>query len=64
MDIIKKTNELEVHIEEKVIKLKGHQDRDVFSLYTESVETYPFSSKKEKTLILEKIKNRLDIVLR
>ena len=64
MEIIKKTNELEIHYPEKVIKLRGHQDTDDFSLFTESLETNPSLSQKEKEELRTVLRNRSDIIVR
>lgn len=64
MEIIKKVNELEIHFPEKVIKLSGHQDKDAFSLFTESLETNQSLSKKEKEDIISELHIRSDIVIR
>ena len=64
MEIIKSRNELEIHFSEKVVKLRGHKDRDAFSLYTESLETSPSLSPKDREELLEELKRRDDIVIR
>lgn len=64
MKIVKKANELEIHFDEKVVKLRGHQDKDAFSLFTESLETNKLLSQKERESILSELHNRNDIVVR
>lgn len=64
MEIIKRRNELEIHFSDKVVKFRGHQDRDAFSLYTESLETSPSLSPKDREELLEELKRRDDIVIR
>lgn len=64
MNIIKKSNELEVQINDKVVKFQGHQDWDAFSVYTESFETCSSLSNQEREEILQELKIRNDIVMR
>lgn len=64
MEIVKKLNELEIHFEEKVSKLRGHQDKDAFILFTENLETNTSLSQKEKETVLSELHNRSDIVIR
>lgn len=64
MEIIKKRNELEIYFSDKVVKLRGHQDRDAFSLYTESFETNPSLSPKNREELLAELKTRNDIIIR
>lgn len=63
MDIFKKKDELEVRFPNKVVKLRGHQDDDVFTVFTESMETHPCLSDKEKKDIQSEIRKRDDIVV-
>lgn len=37
MVIKKKINELEIHYLDKVVKLRGHQDEDVFTVFEEDL---------------------------
>lgn len=64
MELIKHQNELEVHLEDKIVRLKGHKDKDAFSLFTESLETYPSLSEFEIKGIKEELQRRDDIVIR
>lgn len=64
MEIKKKTNELEIHFDDKVVKLRGHQDDDAFSLFTESLETCGSMSNEDKENFLQELKKRKDVVIR
>lgn len=63
MDFKKENKELEVHLPNKVVKLRGHQDDDVFTVFTESIETHPCLSDNEKKNIQSEVRKRNDIVV-
>lgn len=63
MELIKKKDKLEVHLDEKVVHIKGHQDSDVFTVFTESVETHPSLTNSDIKKLKEEIKKREDIVI-
>lgn len=63
MDFKKEKNELEVCLPNKVVKIKGHQDDDVFTVFTESLETHPCLSDNEKKEIHSEIRKKNDIVV-
>ena len=64
MELIKHQNELEVHLENKIVKLNGHQDKDGFSLFIESLETNPTLSPEDRKDIREEVRKRDDIIIR
>lgn len=64
MDIFKKKDELEVRFPNKVVKLRGHQDSDAFTVFTESVDAHPSLSDNDIKLLVEEFKQRGDIVIR
>lgn len=64
MKIVKKPNELELHFHEKVVKLRGHQDNDAFSLFTEDFETNPTMSQTDRQALLAELQKRKDIIIR
>lgn len=46
-----KTDELDVKISEKIVKVKCHQDSDYLRVFTESIEARSDLSEKEKNVI-------------
>ncbi len=54
---------LEISLPDKVVKLKGHQDKDAFRVYTESLETHPNLTDKDKELIRDKISKDPNIIV-
>ena len=64
MKIEKRTNELVIHFLEKVVKLRGHQDNDAFSLFIEDFETCTSMSQTEKEALLNELQKRKDIIIR
>ena len=63
MKIVKRKNELVVCFPEKVVKLKGHQDNDFFTLFTESLELNSSLSEKDKKLLIAELQKEKDIVI-
>ena len=43
-----KSNELEIDLSNKIVKLRGHLDEGVFRVFTESLEKHPLLSSQEK----------------
>jgi hypothetical protein len=64
MEIKKKINELEIHYLYKVVKLRGHQDDDVFTVFEEDWASKTFLTKYEKKTIEEEFEKRGDIIIR
>lgn len=64
MEIKKKINELEIHYLYKVVKLRGHQDDDVFTVFEEDWVSKTFLTKYEKKTIEEVFEKRGDIIIR
>lgn len=64
MEFKKKRNELEVRLPNKVVRLKGHQDDDAFTIFTESLVTHPALSESEIKAIISETRKREDIVVR
>lgn len=64
MELKKKKNELEVRLPTKVVNLKGHQDSDDFTVFTESLISHPYLSDGEIQAIISEIRKRHDIVVR
>lgn len=64
MVIIKKLNELEIHILDKVVNLRGHQDDDVFTVFEEDWASKTFLTKNEKRAIEDEFVERGDIIIR
>ena len=40
-----------IQLPNKVVKLKGHQDQDGFRVFSESIESHPTISQKEREII-------------
>lgn len=64
MVIKKKTNELEIHYLDKVVKLRGHQDEDAFTVFEEDWVSKTFLTKNERRTIEDEFGERGDIVIR
>lgn len=64
MEIIKRRNGLEVHLPNKVVNLRGHQDSDVYTVFTESVYTHPSLNDYDIKILNEEFRRRGDIVIR
>lgn len=50
-----KTDELEVKISEKIVKVKCHQDSDYLRVFTESIDARSDLSEKEKNDIRKEL---------
>lgn len=64
MNIRKKINELEIHYLDKVVKLRGHQDEDAFTVFEEDWASKTFLTKNEKRAIEDEFDERGDIIIR
>ena len=64
MVIKKKTNELEIHYLDKVVKLRGHQDDDAFTVFEEDWVSKTFFTKNERRAIEDEFDERGDIIIR
>ena len=62
-NFVKKGKGVEVKLPDKVAFLKGHQDDDVFTIFTESLETHPLLSEKEIKDIYTEVNKRHDLVI-
>ena len=63
MEFEKKNKGLMVHLQDKTVTIRGHQDDDVYTVFTESLETHPSLSESEMGEIKSEIKKRGDIVV-
>ena len=63
MDIEKKRNELKVTLEDKVVCLAGHDDIEVFTIYTEVFDTHPHLSDNDRMALRDEFKKRGDIII-
>lgn len=64
MEIIKRRNGLEVHFLNKVVNLRGHQDGDVYTVFTESVNIHPFLNDYVIEMLNEEFRRKGNIVIR
>ena len=64
MVTLRNKNELEIQLPNKVVKLKGHQDSDAFTVFTESLLTHPALTEDVKEIIISEISKRHDIIIR
>lgn len=58
-----KNNEIEISLEDKVVKLRGHQDDDVYRIFTESLESHPELSSRDKEKIKKLVEANPDIII-
>lgn len=58
-----KTDELEVIINEKIVKVKCHQDSDYLRVFTESIDARSDLSEKEKNEIKSTLLQDSNIVI-
>jgi len=63
MEIKKRKDKLIVSFDDKVVTLRGHQDRGYFTVFTESVATHPSLSDSDREKLKEELKRREDIVI-
>lgn len=64
MVIKKKINKLEIHYLDKVVKLRGHQDEDAFTVFEEDWVSKTFLTKNERRAIEDEFEERGDIIIR
>ena len=57
-----KGNQMNIHLEDKVVSVKGHLDEDAYRIFSESFETSSLTS-EEQDRIREAVKGRKDIVI-
>lgn len=63
MNIRKKINELEIHYLNKVVKLRGHQDEDVFTVFEEDWVSKTFLTESDRKAMIQEFEERGDIVI-
>lgn len=63
MNIRKKINELEIHYLDKVVKLRGHQDEDVFTVFEEDWASKTFLTESDRKAMIREFEERDDIVI-
>ena len=63
MDIRKKIHELEIHDLDKVVKLRGHQDDNVFAVFEEDWVSKTFFTESDRKAIINEFEERGDIVI-
>lgn len=63
MNIRKKINELEIHYLDKVVKLRGHQDEDVFTVFEEDWVSKTFLTESDRKAMIQEFEERGDIVI-
>ena len=63
MVIKKKINELEIHYLDKVIKLNGHQDDDVFTVFEEDWVSKTSLTESDRKAMIHEFEERGDIII-
>lgn len=63
MDILKKTNELEIHYLDKVVKLRGHQDDDVFAAFEKDGVSKISLTESDRKAMIREFEKRGDIII-
>lgn len=56
-------HELELPLNNKVVKLRGHLDEDYFRVFTESLETHPNLSQGERERVREILSHEPNIII-
>lgn len=59
---IKKGKMMEIHLDEKVVIVKGHQDDDAYRIFTESFEQSPLTP-HEKAWVRNTLDGSKDIII-